>query len=316
MPAPPPDITHRPGTPDDLPALFELLRTALPGRAFSPELLAEKLWRRPWPDAACMRVHAAWSGSGLVGMLQSIVRPAVARAWIGLFAVDPSCRRRGIASALLDLARNDWTTDIDEVHVLGVPGNYFAPGVDAGLLGAHALLLRFGFENTRDCANLIVDLDRPFEQDRELDRLKQGGLEIRRAVQRDAASLEVFFASHFGADWGIEAGLALRNEPPTLHLALRDGKVIAFAAHSTQNREWGFFGPMGTTPEARGCGVGRVLLRCCLNDLLAAGFRRALIPWVGPVDFYVRAANARVDQTFRRYRLCLRATGKVGEGPA
>jgi len=121
----------------------------------------------------------------------------------------------------------------------------------------------------------------------------------------DRDRLDEFFAVDFGPDWGYEAGLALAADPPALHLALLEDRLIAFAAHSTQNREWGFFGPMGTTPAARGRGIGRVLLLRCLNDLLAAGHQTAVIPWVGPISFYQEHCGAVVERVFWRYRLRL-----------
>ena len=99
----------------------------------------------------------------------------------------------------------------------------------------------------------------------------------------------------------------MRNDPPAMHLAVADGRIIAFSGHSSQNREWGFFGPMGTTPAARGKGVGQVLLRRCLNDLRDAGHTTAVIPWVGPIGFYSRYCNCRVDRVFWRYRKTLAA---------
>ena len=117
--------------------------------------------------------------------------------------------------------------------------------------------------------------------------------------------MDAFFEENFGADWRFEVSLALENDPPGLHIALKDGRLIAFSAHSSQNREWGFFGPMGTVPAARGLGLGRVLLWHCLNDMRDAGHRTAVIPWVGPIAFYQQWAGCHVERVFWRYRLVL-----------
>ncbi|NUP67682.1 MAG: GNAT family N-acetyltransferase, partial [Nonomuraea sp.] len=69
---------------------------------------------------------------------------------------------------------------------------------------------------------------------------------------------------------------------------------------------WGarpaWFGPMGTAPDARGLGLGGVLLRRCLADQRAAGQASAQIGWVGPLRFYSRAVGARAERVFWLYR--------------
>ena len=55
---------------------------------------------------------------------------------------------------------------------------------------------------------------------------------------------------------------------------------------------------MGTAPELRGKGLGRVLLLRCLRDLRDLGYREAQIGWVGPLDFYARHCGAQVSRVF------------------
>ena len=83
------------------------------------------------------------------------------------------------------------------------------------------------------------------------------------------------------------------------------GTVIAFAAWEANNLGMGWFGPMGTAPEARGEGIGRLLLLRCLEDMRNAGRRCATIPWVGPVPFYEQTVGARVWRTYIRYEKTL-----------
>ena len=65
-----------------------------------------------------------------VGMLQSVRASAAEKAWLGLFAVAAGARRQGVGRALFEQARADWPTGTPEVEVLGIPGNYFVPGLD------------------------------------------------------------------------------------------------------------------------------------------------------------------------------------------
>jgi len=297
----------RPATHADAPALYDLARDALTLDTFTRNLLIEKLFKCPRTPDFVWTTYLAEGDERAVGFLQSVARPAARKAWIGLFAVQAAWRRHGIARALFERARAGWPQRIEEVEVLAIPGNYFAPGLDPRYTEAVCFLERLGFERFRDCVNMVADLSHLFDTGADEQRLAAAHTEVRRARPDDAGGLDAFFAQHFGDDWRFEASLAMENEPPALHLALQADRIIGFAAHSTQNREWGFFGPMGTAPEARGRGVGRVLLRKCLNDLRAAGHRTALIPWVGPIAFYSQWCGARVERVFWRYRLAMRA---------
>jgi len=289
----------------DLPALYELARPALVLDRFSAELLSEKLFEKRRPDEFTWEVYLAESEGRPAGFMQSVARPVAHKGWIGLFAVDAAQRRRGIASTLFEYAKANWPADTEEVEVLAIPGNYFAPGLDPRYTEALAFLEWLGFERFKDCVNLTADLSERFDTSAEEQRLTAAGIEVRRARPDDDGLLDAYFSEHFGEDWRFEAGLAMDIDPPGLHLALKEGHIIAFSAHSTQNREWGFFGPMGTAPEARGLGVGRVLLWHCLNDMRDAGHRTAVIPWVGPIAFYQQWAGCRVERIFWRYRLRL-----------
>jgi mycothiol synthase len=62
---------------------------------------------------------------------------------------------------------------------------------------------------------------------------------------------------------------------------------------------------MGTLESERQHGIGTVLLKRCLADLRAAGHRSAQIAWTGPVHFYARAVDARIDRTFWPYQKSL-----------
>ena len=293
----------------DLAALYALAKAALSFDSFSVDLLAEKLFRVPRPDREEYCVYVAEQGDAPVGMMQAVWRPAEAKGWLGLFAVPTDRRRRGIATALLERVSRDWLrAGVSQVEALTIPGNYFMPGLDPRYTEALCFLERHRFERFKDCVNLVADLSAEFHTAGDEQRLRQIGITVRRAHPGDDGLLDAFFAEHFGADWRMEVELAMRNDPPALHVAVKAGRVIAFSAHSAQNREWGFFRPMGTAPEDRGTGIGRVLLRRCLNDMRAAGHERSVIPWVGPIGYYARYVPCHVDRVFWRYR---RAVGNL-----
>lgn len=285
----------------DLPAIYDLARRCLTLDRFTIELLREKLFNRTRPDQFAWDVFIAENAGRALGFMQSVIRECKSKAWIGMFAVEPAARRQGIATALYGHAARGWPAAIASSEVLAIPCNYFNPGLDPRYTEALCFVEKMGYKRFRDCVNMRGELLKPFDTTAEEKRLAAEKVEIRRARRDDDPLLDAFFAANFGEDWRGEAALAMINDPIALHLALRDGRIIAFSGHSSQNREWGFFGPMGTAPQARGLGLGRVLLWHCLNDLHAAGHRACLIPWVGPISFYQQWAGCRVERVFWRY---------------
>ena len=292
--------------PRDLAEIHDLATNALSHDTFSLALLEEKIFHNPNPDVDQYAVALAKDQGQLLGFMQTVSRPTESKAWLGLFATSGEHRRQQVAATLFRHVLSDWrAAGIQQVEALALPGNYFTPGIDPRYTDALCLLEHLGFERFSDCANLIAPLEQSFDTNQDELRLAEVGINIRRATAYDEQNLDEFFHQQFGSAWRQEATLACQNDPPALHLATQNGRVIAFSAHSSQNREWGFFGPMGTTPAARGKSIGRVLLRRCLNDLRDAGHQTAIIPWVGPIRFYARHVGARVDRVFWRYRLSL-----------
>lgn len=170
-------------------------------------------------------------------------------------------------------------------------------------------------------------------------RLAAQGITVRRAEPADAVMLVEFARVTFGAAWGGEVADSIGRVGAGCHIAVRDRadaapadanidraagdrradtgtdtdtdtdsdsdsgqpvEVLGFAAYGSSRPSW--FGPMGTTPAARGLGIGGVLIRRCLRDQRAAGYERAQIGWVGPVPFYASSAGARIERVFFLYR--------------
>ena len=148
-------------------------------------------------------------------------------------------------------------------------------------------------------------------------------VEIRRARVDDEPAVMEFLGRHL-AGWQYEVGQMFRNRPISLHLAilaqaepalaeqpksaspisrrnLPSAGLLSFAGIDGNNRGTGWFGPMGSDPECRGWGLGRVLLRRCLQDFQAQARDHCTIPWVGPYGFYARHCGARIDRVLWRY---------------
>ena len=178
--------------------------------------------------------------------------------------------------------------------------NYLAPGVDKRNGDLLAFLDSQGFRPVGETVNLTVDLrSQEFTTSREVAALAADNIVVRRANVSDFESVWQFIRPIWPS-WRGEVARALANDPCSLHLAFDRDAVVGFSAYDANNVGTGWFGPMGTDPEYRGKGIGRVLLRRCLADLREQGLAQATIPWVGPVDFYAKHVGAKVSGEFVR----------------
>jgi hypothetical protein len=152
---------------------------------------------------------------------------------------------------------------------------------------------KHGYQKFGECYNLSCGLE-----GKDFRREAPPGIEVRRARPDDP--IMAFLQRHF-ALWQSEVQTMLGNSPVSLHVALRNKELLGFAGYDGNNLGTGWFGPMGTSPDHRGSGLGGVLLSRCLEDLQAQGLKRCTIPWVGPWRFYARQCGAFIDRVFWRY---------------
>lgn len=268
----------------------------------TPALLEEKVWADPGYTPETVLVYE-WGGE-IVGFAQGVVRDhgAGQRGYVKLLAVDAAHRRRGIGGELLAVIEASLREGgAGAVRVAESAPNYLTPGLDARYTPGVLFFEKHGYRRIGETSNLEVDLDREdWSTGAEEADLAAGGFTVRRAEAGDGEAVRAFLGIHW-PPWVAEVEAALAHDPPTLHLALKEREIIAFAAHDANNVGTGWFGPMGTAPTARGQGLGRVLLRRCLHDQRAQGLRRAVIPWVGPIAFYAHHAGAELVRIFYRY---------------
>jgi GNAT superfamily N-acetyltransferase len=121
-------------------------------------------------------------------------------------------------------------------------------------------------------------------------RVREAGVDVRRADPWDKARYQRFIGDTFGELWAVEAELAYRNSPITAYVAEQDGRIVGFAAYECTRR--GFFGPTGVEPAARGRGIGTALLFRCLESMVEMGYAYAIIGGVGPAEYYEKTCGA------------------------
>ncbi|MGC9342909.1 MAG: GNAT family N-acetyltransferase [Bacteroidales bacterium] len=286
----------------DFQDILELLKSNMEYDSWSDELLKEKLYMDPeWKADHCFIVEDTGK---VIGFLQGVLRTVREEdiAYIKLFAVDHSKRRKGVGTLLLKAFETlIQEMGIKKIRVFDVPLNYHMPGVDPRYTPAVCFLEKNGFVNTGEAINMEVDLlDRSWDVKTKIDSLKSQGITISRIQPEKWNELMVLISDEWKL-WAYELEMAFRMDPPAIFVAEYEGRIKAFSAYDGNNQGTGWFGPMGTHPDLRGKGVGNVLLYLCLEDMKKQGHQKSTIPWVGPVSFYSHFAGAKISRLFWRY---------------
>ncbi|MGB9691725.1 MAG: GNAT family N-acetyltransferase [Candidatus Sumerlaeaceae bacterium] len=290
---------------NDLATITEIAQQVLVFDPVVEDVIAEKTLQAP--DSFPHLGLACEVGGQVVGFVQGafgVNEEDQGRGYIRLMAVAPSHQRQGVGSALLrELEARLRAAGASEVSVMDVPQNYFMPGLDFRYTRAVCFLLRHGFQMVHENHNMLCDIapDRWNDLDEQARRMGAEGFDIGRAAREEWPRIASFLDAHWPA-WRNEVQRALHNEPPAVFVARHEDRIIAFAAYQGNNRALNWFGPMGTTPECRGRGIGALLLRLCLRELARQGWHQAIIPWVGPICFYARFCGAWLDRCFWVYR--------------
>jgi GNAT superfamily N-acetyltransferase len=265
-------------------------------------LLQEKIFDDP--DYCPKMTLIALDHSQIVSFMQGVTRPKgeKRRGWLKLFATAKNYRRQGLATQLFKRIEAEMIQQgTDAISILDSNPNYLTPGLDPFYTEAVAFVERHGFKRFADTSNLKAELtNQNFDTTAgEADALKRG-ISIRRATKTDLPVVIAFLEKYFAA-WVYEVSNSFKSDPIALHLAFLGNELVAFSGHNGNNFNTGWFGPMGTDPTKRGLGIGGILLKRCLQDDQNAGFAFSIIPWVGPIPFYMHYADAHVYRVFWRY---------------
>lgn len=173
---------------------------------------------------------------------------------------------------------------------------YFFPGLDPRYTEALCFFLRQGYEKVGgDDVDMSLDLEDFSHKEKEIP-----GVTLRRLEERDREALRKFMLENFSEGWLEETMAAYKNNPISCHIGEVEGEIIAFAAYEVTNP--GYFGPTGTREDMRRRGIGSELLRRSLRDLKELGYKKAIIPWVGPICYYWKAVGAKIHRVYWHLR--------------
>jgi GNAT superfamily N-acetyltransferase len=292
---------------DDLVALVE---AAMPKEHVSPDELLAVAWEQPGlvagtPDGDAAVVVA----SGLGARRDSVS--------IELLAVHPGGRRRGVATALLDVAEA-WAVDhgatelrigaggpeVDAAGCGGVVGRdglaprSLWPGVDVHAMPA-MLCLAEARGYRADGTRLHLSVPVTFRAD------PPEGVVVRRVItDADERSVLALVADERPA-WREPVRRSIDHGSCLGALVVPAGGddespvAVGFASHSVDRAGW--LGPMGTAAGHRRRGIGSALLSEVARDLMVANFRDMEVTGAEQVRLFVAAGGA-VSRVFRTWR--------------
>lgn len=125
-----------------------------------------------------------------------------------------------------------------------------------------------------------------------LERARQNGIEVRRALAPEKHVVCDWVENQFSRAWKSEAEVAFARSPVSLFIAARDNACIGFCCYDATLR--GFYGPVGVDASLRGGGIGAALSIATLHAMRSVGYGYAIIGGAGPVEFYSRICGATV----------------------
>ncbi|MBP3193106.1 GNAT family N-acetyltransferase [Natronogracilivirga saccharolytica] len=289
-------------TDNDFDAVLQLLQEALIHDTIDEGLLREKIYGDP--DFSYDTTLVAEENESLSGFMQGVLRDVRGEliGYLKLMAVDSGKRKSGVGKEMYEQLESHFISkNAGKIRIFDAPLNYFQPGIDPRYTEALCFAWRMGFERFDDTTNLTADLHaRDWQTSEKEQLLAEQGIIVSRADEDDRVELLRFIEKEFEL-WRHEVAIAYQSDPVAVHIARLNGKIRAFSAYNGNNVGTGWFGPMGTSKELRGKGIGAVLLKRCLKDLRDEGNKQAIIPWVGPIPFYAYHAGAKVDRVFWRF---------------
>lgn len=287
--------------------LLALFRSQFRGE-FEPseQIMLQKISKDPDHDEQLTLV--AVENGKLRGFVMGVIRDVRGESigYIKLLLVDARVSQQGTADALVrEIEQRMIAQGVSKLRFFDAPLNYLFPGIPALDTALLCLAEKHGYKRFNDTVNMVVELKEnsriKIEHEKEIQLLKDQEITIARVEESDYEHLLAFIRSDFDL-WEYEVRQSLNVQPVAVHIAKDSaGKIIAFSAFEGNNQGTGWFGPMGTTPECRGKGIGGILLKRCLVDLKEIGFKQAIIPWVGPIGFYAKEVGAKISSIYWRY---------------
>lgn len=139
-------------------------------------------------------------------------------------------------------------------------------------------------------ADMLVNLLQIEDYHEELEKLKEEGIEIFRALAPDKYRIIEWVKEHSSINAAGECDVCFSNNPISCFIAAKGSKILGYACYNATAPD--FFGPTKVLEEYQGKGIGKALLLRSLNALKDEGYIYAIIGGIGPAKFYEKCVNA------------------------
>lgn len=223
-------------------------------------------------------------------------------AWLDALVVRPDCRRRGIASALIDSVLSMARVSHASVIQLGGSLRPFLVGLPAGSEDLDFFIRRGWNVQAFDGSEWDVARDLADYSSSPEDSAVEGDFRLLR--QEEEPALIEFLSREFPGRWLYEAEQFFREggRAEDIMVCWMGERVEAFAWTTTAASlrpieryypsrlpgPWAQVGPLGVSRALRKKGYGGAVVDRALRNLQARGMRGCVIDWTGLVDFYAR----------------------------
>ena len=228
-------------------------------------------------------------------------------AWINAFIVRPDWRRRRVGTMMFERVEQTFADrNVSTIHAGRGTPRYFLPGIDLRYTDAIVFLSGRGYTTDRQArVNMDVPLaGRDFDTTADEARLLAQGIVVRAAEKDDIRGVVRLCEREEHLGWIVEADASYGRDPGSVFVAEKAGEICAFAAHGAIGPA--HFGPMLTSGDLRGQGIGSVLLKRCLRNWQRDGHSVGEIIWAGPLAFYARTVGATIGKAFWTFHKPLR----------
>lgn len=163
-------------------------------------------------------------------------------------------------------------------------------------------------------ADMLVNLLAIDDYHVEVERLKEEGIEIFRALAPDKIRITEWVKEHSSVSAAGECDVCFSNRPISCFIAAKGSEILGYACYNATAPD--FFGPTRVADEYKGKGIGKALLLRSLNAMEDEGYAYAIIGGIGPAQFYEKCVNAVLIESSKEkniYEHFLAAIEKKGK---
>lgn len=136
---------------------------------------------------------------------------------------------------------------------------------------------------------------------KEIERLREEGIEIFRALAPDKFRIVSWVKEHSSVNAAGECDKCFSNQPISCFIAARGSKILGYACYNATAPD--FFGPTRVLEECQGKGIGKALLLRSLHAMKEEGYAYAIIGGIGPATFYEKCVHAVMIESSKSHSI-------------